>query len=70
MALLEESRIARDNLAIKDDLVQRMNSIESQALAWIATAKTLEGTVDEADQSVVSALKDQFSAKLTVAVNS
>jgi hypothetical protein len=70
MALLEESRIARDNLAIKDDLVQRMNSIESQTLAWIATAKTLEGTVDEADQSVVSALKSQFSSKLTAAVNS
>ena len=70
MALLEESRIARDNLAIKDDLVQRMNSIESQTLAWIATAKTLEGTVDEADQSVVSALKDQFSSKLTAAVQS
>jgi hypothetical protein len=70
MALLEESRIARDNLAIKDDLVQRMNSIESQTLAWIATAKTLEGTVDEADQSVVSALKAQFSSKLTAAVNS
>jgi hypothetical protein len=70
MALLEESRIARDNLAIKDDLVQRMNSIESQTLAWIATAKTLEGTVDEADQSVVSALKAQFSSKLTAAVQS
>jgi hypothetical protein len=70
MALLEESRIARDNLAIKDDLVQRMNSIESQTLAWMATAKTLEGTVDKADQSVVSALKDQFSVKLTAAVQS
>jgi hypothetical protein len=70
MALLEESRIARDNLAIKDDLVQRMNSIESQTLAWMATAKTLEGTVDEADQSVVSDLKDQFSSKLTAAVQS
>jgi hypothetical protein len=70
MALLEESRIARDNLSIKDDLVQRMNSIESQTLAWMATAKTLEGTVDKADQSVVSALKDQFSVKLTAAVQS
>jgi hypothetical protein len=70
MALLEESRIARDNLSIKDDLVQRMNSIESQTLAWIATAKTLEGTVDKADQSVVSALKAQFSSKLTAAVQS
>jgi predicted NAD/FAD-dependent oxidoreductase len=68
MALLEESRIARDNLSIKDDLVQRMNSIESQTLAWIATAKTLEGTVDKADQIVVSALKAQFSSKLTAAV--
>ena len=68
MALLADSRIARDNLAVNDDLIQRMNSIESQTIAWMATATALHGTVDVADQSVVLALRDQLIAKLTAAV--
>ncbi|MCP4144457.1 MAG: hypothetical protein GY752_04140 [bacterium] len=67
MSLLADDRLARDNLATYDDLVSRMNSIESQTLAWMATATTLHGTVDTADRSVIIALRDDLVAKLTAA---
>ena len=68
MALLVDSRTARDNLAIQDDLTQKMHSLESQTIAWMATATTLHGSVEAADQSVVLALRQQLISKLTTAV--
>lgn len=68
MATLGETRVARDNLATEDDLIQRMNSIESQALAWMGAAAALHGAVDAADRAKVLAMRDLLISKLTAAV--
>ena len=68
MALLNDTRTARDNLEQEDDLIRRMNSLESQTLAWIAEATTLYGTVDAGDQSQVLAMRALLISKLTAAI--
>jgi len=68
MSLLNDDRVARDNLATEDRLTQQMNSIESQVLAWMETATALHGSVDVSDQAQVLALRDQLVSKLTAAV--
>ena len=68
MALLNDTRTARDNLAQEDDLIRRMNSLEAQTLAWIAEATTLYGTVDAGDQSQVLAMRALLISKLTAAI--
>lgn len=68
MTLLNETRVARDNLAAEDELIREMNSLESRVLVWMGSAITLHGKVDAADQAQVFALRDQLIAKLTAAV--
>ena len=68
MALLNDTRTARDNLEQEDDLIRRMNSLESQTLAWIAEATTLYGAVDAGDQSQILAMRALLISKLTAAV--
>ena len=68
MALIEDARKDRDNLAQFDGLTQKINSLESQTLVFMAEASALHGAVDAADQAKVIALRDQLITKLQAAL--
>jgi len=68
MATLNETRVARDNLATEDDLIRKMNSLESQTIAWIASATALYGVVDAADHQQIIGMRDLLKAKLQAAI--
>ena len=68
MALLVDTKKARDNLNQYENLETKMNSIESQTLAWMAEAQALYGKVDNADQATILALRTLLVNKLTAAV--
>ena len=68
MTLLADTRAAINNVATQDDLTRKIGTIESQVVAWMATATTLHGNVDTADRAEILAMRDDLVARLTAAV--
>lgn len=68
MALLSDTKTARDNLASFEDLQREKLQIESRTLAWMGKATTLYNSVDNADHATVLAERDDLIARLTAAV--
>ena len=68
MTLLADTRTANDNVATQDDLTRKIGTIESEVVAWMATATTLHGAVDAADKAEILAMRDDLVARLTTAV--
>ena len=62
---LAQARIDRDNLSREDDLISQKNRLVSQATAWMASATTLHGAVDEADKQQVLDLKALLVSELS-----
>lgn len=65
---LNTDRTARDNLATEDELIRQMNGLESQIIAWMATATNLYGLVEEDDQQQVLDLRLLLKSKLEAAL--
>lgn len=67
MARLNDTRVANNNVATEDQLITKINSIESQVIVWMAEAAALHSAVDVADRPQVLDLRTDLIAKLTAA---
>ena len=65
---LAEAQKARDNLAQRDSLTQKMNSIEAQTITWMNEATALHGSVVEEDKQSILDLRQQLITKLQAAL--
>lgn len=64
MTALADTRKANNNVAIQDDLTRKIGIIESQVIAWIATAATLHSDVDSGDKAEILAMKADLISRL------
>ena len=68
MALLADTKTARDNLAQFEDLQREKLQLESRVKAWMGKATNLYGVVDDGDHQTVLDERDDLIARLTAAV--
>lgn len=68
MALLADTKTARDNLAVYEELQREKLQLESRVLAWMGKATNLYNAVDANDHQTILDERTDLIARLTAAV--